>query len=99
MPKEPVAIEIVQEGDERFIVKTYDDGSAERVPIVKLPRKPARWPYRKVSFDKSSQKGNLVSKLSCAQRRVSAFDAISRPGGPQPLNLFVSLRRSFRLSF
>jgi hypothetical protein len=57
MPKEPVAIEIVQEGDERFIVKTYDDGSAERVPIVKLPRKPPRWPYRKVSFDKSRKKG------------------------------------------
>jgi hypothetical protein len=57
MPKEPVQIEVVQEDDERFIVKTFADGSVERVPIVKLPRKPPRWPYRKVSFDKSRKKG------------------------------------------
>jgi hypothetical protein len=57
MPKEAAAIEVVQEGDERFIVKTFADGSEERVAIVKLPRKPARWPYRKVSFDKSRKKG------------------------------------------
>lgn len=57
MPKEPVQIEVVQEGDERFIVKTFADGSEERVPIVKLLRKPPRWPYRKVSFDRSRKKG------------------------------------------
>jgi hypothetical protein len=57
MPKEPVQIEVVQEDDERFIVKTFADGSEERGPIVKLPRKPPRWPYRKVSFDKSRKKG------------------------------------------
>lgn len=57
MSKEPVQIEVVQEGDERFIVKTYADGSEERVPVVKLPRKPPRYPYRKVSFDKSRKKG------------------------------------------
>jgi hypothetical protein len=57
MPKEPVQIEVVQEDDECFIVKTFADGSEERVPIVKLPRKPPRWPYRKVSFDKSRKKG------------------------------------------
>jgi hypothetical protein len=57
MPKEPVAIEIVQEGDERFMVKTYEDGSVERVPIVTLPGKPPRWRYRKVSLDKSRKKG------------------------------------------
>ena len=57
MPKEPVQIEVVQQGAERFIVKTFADGSEERVPIVKLPRKPPRWPYRKVSFDKSRKKG------------------------------------------
>jgi hypothetical protein len=57
MPKEPVQIEVVQEGDERFIVKTFADGSEERVPIIKLPRKPPRWPYRKVSFDRSRKKG------------------------------------------
>ena len=57
MQKEPVQIEVVQEGDERFLIKSFADGSEERVPIVKLPRKPARWPYRKVSFDKSHKKG------------------------------------------
>jgi hypothetical protein len=57
MPKEPVEIEIIQEGDERFIVKTFADGSEEHVPIVKMPRKPPRWPYRKVSFDKTRKKG------------------------------------------
>jgi hypothetical protein len=57
MPKEPVQIEVVQEGDERFIVKTFADGSEEPVPIVKLPRKSSRWRYRKMSFDKSRKKG------------------------------------------
>jgi hypothetical protein len=41
MPKELVHIEVVQEGDERFIVKTFADGSDERVPIVSC-RKDAR---------------------------------------------------------
>jgi hypothetical protein len=50
-------IEVVQDGDERFIVRTFADGRVERLPIVKLPRKPPRWPYRKVSFDKSRKKG------------------------------------------
>jgi hypothetical protein len=45
MPKPPRSIEIVQEGEERFIVKTFDDGSEQRVPIVKLPRK-KRYPDR-----------------------------------------------------
>lgn len=37
--KKPVKIEIVQEGDGRFLTKTYADGTEERVPIVKLPEK------------------------------------------------------------
>jgi hypothetical protein len=57
MPKEPVRIEVVQDGDERFIVKTFADGSVERLPIVKLPRKPPRWRYRKVALDRSRKKG------------------------------------------
>jgi hypothetical protein len=57
MPKEPIDIEILQEGDERFMLKIFADGSEERVPIVKLPRKPSRFPYRKGSFDKSKKKG------------------------------------------
>jgi hypothetical protein len=53
----PIAIEIVQEGDERYVLKTFADGSEERTPIVKLPRKRSRFPYRKWSFDKSRKKG------------------------------------------
>jgi hypothetical protein len=57
MPKKPIKIEIIQEGDERFLLKQYADGSDERVPIVKLSRKPPRYRYRKVTLDKSRKKG------------------------------------------
>lgn len=56
-PKEPVDIEVIQEGDERYVLKTFADGTEERVPVVKTPRKPSRFPYRKWSFDKSRKKG------------------------------------------
>jgi hypothetical protein len=36
---------------------TFADGREERKPIVKMPRKPPRFPYRKVTFDKSRKKG------------------------------------------
>jgi hypothetical protein len=36
-----IKIKIVQEGDERFILKVFADGSEKREPIVKLPRKKA----------------------------------------------------------
>lgn len=57
MQKKPTMIEIVQEGDERFLRKILADGSEEREPIVKLPRKPPRFRYRKVNLDKSRKKG------------------------------------------
>jgi hypothetical protein len=57
MPKTPVRIEIVEDGDGRFLVKGFADGSEERAPIVKLPRKPPRYRYRKVKLDKSRKKG------------------------------------------
>jgi hypothetical protein len=56
MSKVPVKIEVVQDGNERFIVRTFADGRVERLPIVKPARKPPRWRYRKVSFDKSRKK-------------------------------------------
>jgi hypothetical protein len=56
-PEKPVQIEIVQEGDERFLVKSFADGHEERTPILKLPRKPPRYRYRKVTLDKSRKKG------------------------------------------
>ena len=48
---------VLQDGDERFIVRTFADRSVERLPIVKLPRKPPRWRYRKVSLERSRKKG------------------------------------------
>jgi hypothetical protein len=57
MAKTPTKIEVLQEGDERFLLMTFPDGSEERKPIVKLPRKQPRFPYRRVTFDKSRKKG------------------------------------------
>ena len=45
MTRTPCKIEIVQQGDERFILKVFADGREEREPIVKLPRK-KRYPPR-----------------------------------------------------
>ena len=43
--KKPKSIVVVEEGDERYILKTFSDGSEEREPVVKLPRK-KRYPPR-----------------------------------------------------
>ena len=56
-PKEPVNIEVIEDGDERYVLKTFANGSEERIPVVKVPRKPSRFPYRKWSFDKGRKKG------------------------------------------
>jgi len=55
--KEPLNIEVIQEGEERYVLKTFADGSEKRIPVVKAPRRPSRFPYRKWSFDKSKRKG------------------------------------------
>jgi hypothetical protein len=57
MLRKPRKIEVIQEGDQRILLKEYADGSEERVPIVKLPRKPSRYRYRTVTLDKSRKKG------------------------------------------
>jgi hypothetical protein len=57
MPKKPIKIEIVQVGDERVLLKEYADGSEERLPIVKLTKKPPRYRYPTVTLDKSRRKG------------------------------------------
>ena len=51
LTKKPVSIEVVQEGDERFLVKTYANGETVRESIVKEPRT-KRYPcYRHWTFD------------------------------------------------
>jgi hypothetical protein len=57
--KKPKSIVVVVEGDERYILKTFSDGSEEREPVVKLPRKkryPPR-PYWHWNFNKGRKKG------------------------------------------
>jgi hypothetical protein len=39
MAKKPLGIQVIEEGDERFLVKTIEDGSEERQLTVKVPRK------------------------------------------------------------
>jgi hypothetical protein len=59
MPMKPIKIEIVEEGDERFILKVFSDGSEKREPIVKLVRKkryPPR-PYWHWDLNKGRKKG------------------------------------------
>jgi hypothetical protein len=43
--KKPLSIEIVQEGDERFVLRTFANGETTREPIVKSKRK-KRYPDR-----------------------------------------------------
>ena len=43
--KKLVKVEVVEEGEKRFLIKTYSDGEEVRAPIVKLPRK-KRYPDR-----------------------------------------------------
>ena len=64
MAKTPIKIEVMQEGDERFLLMTFADGREERKPIVRLPRKPPRFAYRKVTFDKS-RKRDFEGQLEC----------------------------------
>jgi hypothetical protein len=55
----PIKIEIVEEGDKRFILMVFADGSEKREHIVKLPRKkryPPR-PYWHWDLSKSRKKG------------------------------------------
>ena len=40
--KQPIKVEVLEEGDERFLLNVYADGSEERQPIVKEPRKKRR---------------------------------------------------------
>jgi len=39
MRKTPIKVEIVQEGDERVLLKVYDDGREERTPVVRVTKK------------------------------------------------------------
>jgi hypothetical protein len=58
VPKKPIKVEIVQEGDARFLTKTFADGSEERVPIVKQPaKKRMPGPYRYRDMNKGRKKG------------------------------------------
>ena len=55
MPKKPTRIEIIEEGDQRFLLKTFADGQEKREPIVKLPRKTR--PRPKVDWSRKYSSG------------------------------------------
>ena len=38
MSKKPLKVEVIQERDERVLLKIYDDGTEERTPIVKMQK-------------------------------------------------------------
>jgi len=38
MRSKPIKVEIVQEGDERILLKIYSDGSEERTPIIQTTK-------------------------------------------------------------
>jgi hypothetical protein len=56
MAKKALRIEVTEKGGERFLLTIFDDGTEERKPIVRLPRKPPRFRYRTVSLDKSKRR-------------------------------------------
>ncbi len=47
MSKKPIRVEILQNGDERVLLKVYADHTEERTPIVRAEKKrrPALRPY------------------------------------------------------
>ena len=59
MSNKPVKIEVIQAGQERYLLKVFADGSEQRDPILKSQRKkryPDR-PYWHWNFDKIKKKG------------------------------------------
>jgi hypothetical protein len=57
--KKPVKVVIVEEGDERYLVRTFADGEQTRELVVKTPRKkryPPR-PYWHWDLSKGRKKG------------------------------------------
>jgi hypothetical protein len=55
MPKKPIKIEVIEEGDERFLLRIFSDGSEERQPILKLPRR--KRPRPKVDWSRKLSTG------------------------------------------
>jgi hypothetical protein len=42
MRKTPIKVEIIEEGDQRVLLKIYDDGREERTRVVQVTKKKAR---------------------------------------------------------
>jgi hypothetical protein len=82
VPKKPIKVEIVQKGDQRFLAKTFADGSEERLPILKQhakPRPPGPYRYRDMNkrpIETQHLDGKLI-KMS-QRRRKYCFRRKSR---------------------
>jgi len=77
MPKKPVSIVVVQDGDEPFLIKTYANGEKVRESIVSGPRKkryPDR-PYRHWTFDRTRRTGSVSLHSDGLTRQVPRFSA------------------------
>jgi hypothetical protein len=68
MTKTPTKIEVMQEGDERFLLLTFADGSEERKPIVKLLRKPPVNRHRIGTPDRRAKGTPYVDGGACRER-------------------------------
>jgi hypothetical protein len=55
--KKPISIEVVEEGEERFMLLTYEDGTVIRRPVddKKATRRP-RLPVQRLSKDRTRKK-------------------------------------------
>jgi hypothetical protein len=95
MPKKTTKIEIILEGDGRFLLKVYADGSEERVPIVKLPRKPPRFRYRTVTLDKIRKRDfELVFRdvVGCIITKGARSGAGLLVGSPRPEKPYLTTK-------
>ena len=64
MTRKPIKVEVMQEGDKRFLLKIYDDGREQRTPIVKIPKK-RRNASRSYGIGNLEQDGKVLLKKTC----------------------------------
>ena len=59
MKRKVVSVKVIEDGDQRFIVQTFADGTEKRELVWKLPRR-KRYPqraYEKRNLDRTRKKG------------------------------------------
>jgi hypothetical protein len=59
MARKFITVEVVEEGDERFLLKTYADGTEEHVSIIGEPQKKGRM-SNKVAWYRDLRTGRKI---------------------------------------